>query len=159
MNVFTIKVYGFSEVLKLRTIAMRFSDNSAPVSGTIAAHEELIKKNGYVWWGKFGSGLNAKVINELNMQENAMILLISSGKPDRYWAHISEVSKSKPPFGESPLYYWEIADNIKTWFKITFFEKAPKTVMSKCRVASSQKILAMASKHSMSPYFIIDYNG
>lgn len=40
--------------------------------------------------------------------------------------------------------------------KVSRFEKAERNVMSKCVVASSGKTLSIASRHSMSPYFIIE---
>ena len=37
-------------------------------------------------------------------------------------------------------------------------EEANKNIMSLCKVASSGALLSMASKSSMSPYFIIEYD-
>ena len=37
------------------TIALRFADTFAPSIGTIQAHQEMIDKNGHVWYGKLGS--------------------------------------------------------------------------------------------------------
>ena len=86
-----------------------------------------------------------------------MFLLIKSGKTDRYWVHFKEVSTEKPSVKEYPAYYGEKAEMMKTWFKVTEFEPAPRDVMSHCFVASSGNSLSEASRHSMSPYFIIDY--
>lgn len=36
----------------MKTVALRFSNKFAPICGTIEAHEELIKKRGYAWYGK-----------------------------------------------------------------------------------------------------------
>jgi len=89
--------------------------------------------------------------------EDARFLLINSGKANRYWAHISAISKDTPPLDEFPAYYHELADKMKTWFKVTCFEPTEKGIMAKCFVASSGSPLTEASKHSMSPYFIINY--
>ena len=43
--------------------------------------------------------------------------------------------------------------------KITEFVEAPKDIMSKCVVTSSGQLLGNVSKHSMSPYFKIEYKG
>ena len=141
----------------MRTIALRFGETFSPECGTIAAHQSIIDAIGYVWYGKFGSSVSAKTIEEMKQNDDPMLLLIHSGKTDRYWVHFKEVSKEKPSAEEYPSYYADKAKMMKTWFKVTAFEPAPKDVMSHCFVASSGNSLSEASKHSMSPYFIIDY--
>lgn len=143
----------------MNTIALRFGEHFSPECGTVAAHEALIQKNGYVWYGKLGNAVSQKVINELLNNEDPRFLLISSGKADRYWVHFDEVSKGQPSLDEYPEYYHNLGANMKTWFRVTCFEQADKNIMSKCFVASSGKPLTEASKHSMSPYFIIKYEG
>lgn len=143
----------------MKTIALRFGEHFAPDCGTIAAHQELIDKQGYVWYGKMGNPIAARIVEGLKEQEDAQILLINSGKADRYWAHVSEISKEIPPLEGIPAYYRNQAEKFKTWFKITRFEPAPRNIMSKCFVSSSGNALTEVSKHSMSPYFIIEYKG
>lgn len=46
-------------------------------------------------------------------------------------------------------------EKFKTWFRVIRFEDAPREIMGKCTVASSEQELGIASKHSMSPYFKI----
>lgn len=141
----------------MKTIALRFSENFSPEAGTIAAHQQLIESLGYVWYGKLGIPISAKVVEEIILNEDPRILLINSGKQDRYWAHITEVSRSLPPLNEIPEYYRDISGKFKCWFKVKSFEDAPRSIMSQCCVASSNSRLSDASKHSMSPYFIIIY--
>ena len=141
----------------MKTIALRFGEHFSPECGTIAAHQEIIDKLGYVWYGKLGSPVNRKIIDEILQNEDGRFLLINSGKADRYWVHISDISKEIPSYEEFPAYYHEIAEKMKTWFKVTYFEPAEKGVMAKCFVASSGSPLTESSKHSMSPYFIINY--
>lgn len=141
----------------MKTIALRFSENFSPEAGTIAAHQQLIESLGYVWYGKLGAAISAKVVEEIMNCEDPKILLINSGKQDRYWAHITEVSRSLPPLNEIPEYYRDISEKFKCWFKVNLFEDAPRSIMSQCHVASSNSLLSEASKHSMSPYFIINY--
>lgn len=141
----------------MKTIALRFGEHFSPDCGTIAAHQQLIDKLGYVWYGKMGSPVAMRIVNELTNQENTKILLISSGKAERYWAYVAEISKMVPPIDGIPEYYRDIAGTFKTWFKVTEFESAPRDIMSKCFVASSGNPLGEVSKHSMSPYFIIEY--
>lgn len=140
----------------MKSVALRFFEKFAPESGTIAEHQKIIDKKGYVYYGKMGSPVSQKNIDMLLKQENLRILLIHSGKTDRYWAYVDKIIKERPNLDEFPEYYHEAAGNFKTWFRITRFEEAPRNVMAVCKVASSGAILGEASKHSMSPYFIIE---
>ncbi len=139
------------------SIALRFAEKFAPEEGTIAAHEQLILKNGYVWYGKMGSAVSDANISKVMSEDAPKILLIHSGGVERYWAYIEEIKKEIPPFDEFPVYYHGIAEKFKTWFKIKRFERADNSIMSKCTVSSSGQSLSLASKHSMSPYFLIKY--
>ena len=140
------------------SIALRFAEKFAPKEGTIKAHQELIDKNGFVWYGKMGNPVSDVNIAKVMDQENPRVLLIHSGGPDRYWAYISAIKKEQPINEEFPEYYRNIADKFKTWFCVTRFEVAEKGVMSKCIVSSSKAVLSNASRHSMSPYFLIEFN-
>ncbi len=141
----------------MKTIALRFGEHFSPHCGTIAAHQQLIDKLGFVWYGKMGSPVAARIVEELNDQEDTRILLISSGKTERYWAHVTEISKNVPSAEGIPKYYRDIAGTFKTWFKVARFEPAPRDIMSRCFVVSSGNALGEVSKHSMSPYFIIEF--
>lgn len=141
----------------MKTIALRFGEHFSPDCGTIAAHQQLIDKLGYVWYGKMGNPVAARIVEELKEQGHTKILLVNSGKADRYWAHVSEITRETPPADGIPEYYRNLTEKFKTWFKVTEFEPAPKDIMSKCFVASSGNALGEVSKHSMSPYFIIEY--
>ena len=140
----------------MKTIALRFGEHFSPECGTIAANQEVIDELGYVWYGKMGNPVAERIVNELKEQEDTVILLINSGKVERYWAHVSEIVKQTPEKKGIPAYYRDLTDKFKTWFKVTRFENAPKNIMSKCYVASSGNTLGEVSKHSMSPYFIIN---
>ena len=143
----------------MKTVALRFSDSFAPTEGTIQAHNAIIKAKGYVWYGKLGLPLSNKAISYIIDNDDPMILLIHSGKAARYWAYITEVCKETPELDAVPKYYRANADQFKSWFRITRFENAPKDVLSKCRVISSGATLSEVSRHSMSPYFIIEAEG
>lgn len=141
----------------MKTIALRFGEHFAPSCGTIAAHQKIIDELGYVWYGKLGSAVSEKNIEAIMANEIPKILLICSGKTDRYWAYVSEIKKTSPETKAIPEYYRDEAGVFKTWFKIVSFEAAPKNIMSQCCVASSGTPLGEVSKHSMSPYFVIEY--
>lgn len=140
----------------MRTIALRFGENIAPVEGTIAVHQDMIKQNGYVWYGKFGSPVSTKVSSDILKNDIPKILLIQSGKNKRYWAYVESIQWEKPTDGLYPVYYEQAIERFKTWFKVVRIEDAPADIMSQCHVASSGALLARASRSSMSPYFIID---
>lgn len=140
----------------MKTIALRFSDNFAPDGGTILAHNEIIDKYGYAWYGKLGAAVSQKVIDEIMKNDNPKILLIHSGKTGRYWAFIEDIQHEIPDKNAIPEYYRDTAGVFKTWFKVLKIENAPSNVLGICKVASSKRPLAEVSKSSMSPYFIID---
>ena len=50
----------------MKTIALRFGEHFSPDCGTIAAHQEIIDKLGYVWYGKMGSTVSDKLLPTLN---------------------------------------------------------------------------------------------
>jgi hypothetical protein len=140
------------------TVALRFADNKAPTDGTIAEHAKLIEKRGYVWYGKYGTPLSNSIVATILGEENPKILLIRSGKFERYWAYVSEISREAPAEDGFPAYYKDLKTKIHAWFKIVKIVSAPNNIMSKCFVASSNRPLSEASKSSMSPYFIIRIN-
>ena len=143
----------------MRTVALRFADNFAPECGTIAAHEQVIEKVGHVWYGKLGTKVSEKMLKTIMKAEEPKILLIRSGKAERYWAYVSKAQNELPPLEEVPEYYRDNHEKFQTWFCVTRFEKASKNIMSECTVASSGALLGHASRHSMSPYFIIETRG
>lgn len=137
------------------TIALRFADNFAPTEGTIKAHEVLIEKDGFVWYGKLGSPVSEKVSGQILEQEAPRILLIHSGKSDRYWAYIDKIQHNTPESDHIPEYYRGNAGVFKTWFRLKKIEIADNKVLSRCVVKSSGRPLSEVSRSSMSPYFII----
>ena len=141
----------------MKTIALRFADRFAPEEGTIRAHQHIIDMYGFVWYGKMGNTVSDTVLNELMKNPVTRILLIHSGKSDRYWAYINAAQKERPNDIYIPDYYRNNRENFKTWFRVTRFEVAPGDILSKCIVPSSGNTLSYTSRHSMSPYYIIEY--
>ena len=108
----------------MKTIALRYAENFAPEIGTIAAHETIIAKCGYVWYGKLGTGVSDKNIKMiLSSEKQPMILLVHSGGIERYWALVADISKSVPPLKEIPEYYRHSVTRFKCWFKRLFINK------------------------------------
>ena len=139
----------------MKTIALRFSESFAPSCGTIAAHQAVIDQLGYVWYGKMGLKVSTKIQYDILHNRESKILLIRSGRVERYWAFVTEISNETPPPNEIPEYYRDIRYTFKTWFKVVRLQLAEKNVMKQYIVSSSLSPLSLVSKHSMSPYFII----
>lgn len=141
----------------METVALRFSDNYAPKEGMIFHHQKIIDKCGYVWYGKFGNRISKDLISKQLETNDPKFLLIKSGAIDRYWVHFDRFQEAQPEFDKIPEYYRKNSSDIKCWFRIKYFEKADKDILSKCYVLSSGDTLSNASKHSMNPYFKIRY--
>ncbi len=139
----------------MRAIALRYGDAFAPPCGTIESHREILKKNGFVWYGKIGLGVSKKGVDAV--KESKKVLLIHSGKADRYWLDVEEISNNIPPVSDFPLYYSDKVSHIRTWLKITAINNEKNDVLSKCTLVSNNRPLSEVSKSSMSPYFIIEY--
>lgn len=86
----------------MKTIALRFGEHFSPECGTIAAHQEIIDKLGYVWYGKMRSTVSDKVIADIKSAEHPQILLIRSGRTERYWAQVLEIQHKLPSLNEIP---------------------------------------------------------
>ena len=84
------------------------------------------------------------------------VLLIHSGGTRRFWVYIDAVQRETPDMEGIPVYYRDKADDFGYWFRVRRFEVAPKDIMAQCAVPSSGNELSIASRRSMSPYFIID---
>ena len=140
----------------MKTIALRFAEIFAPDSGTIQAHESIIREKGYVWYGKLGTTVGADKMKIILSAEEPRILLIQSGKAGRYWAYVDDIRHECPEPGAIPEYYRNDREKFKTWFRVVRFEKAPAKIMSQCIVVSSGAQLGHASHYSMSPYFFIE---
>ena len=140
----------------MKLLSLRFGENFAPACGTILAHQELIEKYGFVWYGKLGNAVSDKILKEIFKEETPKLLLIKSGTPERYWAYIEKAQRQAPDFQYIPEYYRDMIPKIKCWFKITRIEKAPSDIMSKCLVISSGAQLSAMSRSSMNPCIFVD---
>lgn len=139
----------------MKTVALRYSNNFAPSEGTINAHMECIENHGFVWYGKLGTHLSYKAIEDLMSESEPRILLIHSCGSERHWAYIDKVQYEIPEREHIPAYYRNEADRFRTWFRVIKIVNAPRNIMSRCKVASSGQELGIVSRYSMSPYFKI----
>ena len=84
------------------SIALRFAEKFSPDEGTIKAHQNLLEKKGFVWYGKMGNPVSDDNIAKVMSQENPRILLIHSGGQERYWAYVTAIKKEQPIDEEFP---------------------------------------------------------
>ena len=142
----------------MKTIALRFSDNYAPKEGMIYHHQAFIDKYGYVWYGKFGNRILKGLLDDMLENGTNRFLLIKSGSIERYWVYFDEYKQNElPDLNMVPEYYRNDYEKVGCWFKVFKIEKAEKNVLKKCFLISTGCSLSTVSKHSMNPYFKIEY--
>lgn len=140
----------------MRTIALRFSDNFAPKTGTIEEHRKVISKKGYVWYGKLGNKISPKIFKEILAKGPVKVLFIKASSPERYWMTLEEVSYEKQDI--HPDYYGQEAVHMNTWLKITNIEPADPNILERCIIPSTGNKLSDIYKRSMGSYFNIEVN-
>lgn len=112
----------------LKTIALRFSSKFASECETIDDHNEMIRMNGYVWYGKLGNKIATGVFTEILGNEKPKILLIHSGVANRYWAYVNNIRHEISEREGISVYYGNEAEKIRTLFRVTRFEDAPLVI-------------------------------
>lgn len=143
----------------MKTIAIRFSDNFAPKEGTIAAHESLIKSNGYVWYGKMGSHrMSPHVIEEVMKNGEATILLIHTQSRIHYLAKVKEIKEKCPEPSLIPSYYRDRLSDFANWFKIVSFEPVGEETLKEFYTSGGNTIFDIYKK-SMGSYFVVERRG
>ena len=141
----------------MKMISLRFGENFAPKQGTIQAHLDIIKKNGYCWFGKYGNNISDNILDQWKKEPKQYLLLIRSGRFERYFANVLEVKKDSPKdIKNIPSYYRKDIDKIKVWFKIDKIVEAPNDIVSKCFLVSNGTGLGTASKISMNPCMFVE---
>lgn len=139
---------------KFGTIALRFGDTLT--ADTIRLHNDVIETYNFVYYGKLGSRISSKAIDLVMGNKTPKILLIHSGKQDRYWAYIEEITYDIPDAKYIPSYYGDKKEKFSTWFKVVKIVDAPRDIIKHCTIKSSNRPLSEISKASMSPYFMIE---
>ena len=54
----------------MNSIALRFGETFAPKEGTVQAHQKMLEKHGFVWYGKLGGPISTAVAKELMKQDD-----------------------------------------------------------------------------------------
>ncbi|MCI5631012.1 MAG: hypothetical protein MR345_01400 [Bacilli bacterium] len=139
----------------MKTICLRFSDAYAPEKGTIQSHQEIINRNGFVWYGKKGAKISKEVLEDLLKNGPVEIVLIKSGSDERYLATLIDFDYKKK--SECPDYYKDYLFDMSTWLKITSIKKTDSDILDHCFVISSGLPINSIIKKSMGSYFIVEY--
>lgn len=138
----------------MRTIALRFSDNFAPKSGTISEHKKILSKRGYVWYGKLGNKISPKIFDIILANGPVRVLFIKASSPERYWVTVDKVSYEAQTV--HPDYYGQEVNLMNTWLRITKIETADPNILEKCIIPSTGSKLSDIYKRSMGSYFNIE---
>lgn len=121
----------------------------------IKEHNDLIEKNGYVWFAKIGNKPAMKVMQ--NMLDDKTPYLLLKDPRNAYIAEFSEFSEDKPLEGEYPEYYkTEIPPSrkISVWFKITSIKKVEDlNLLNNIVLISSRSPILETTKKSMASHF------
>lgn len=90
----------------------------------IEEHSDIINKNGYVWWGKFGRKLGQQKVDSImtNLSRNLDVFLYLFSENKCYKAKLGFITNKIKDINKEfiPSYYQETADErCGTFFKIT----------------------------------------
>jgi hypothetical protein len=128
-------------------LLIRFSDNLFAVGDAIAKHQEVIKQNSSVWFGKLGTPISQNAIESFISQIEKGIptyLYLVKGNRKRstfYKAKILTLSGDFPKKEKDniPYYYFEkkIAKQMKSWVKIIDIQPLEAEEIKSLRVKSS----------------------
>jgi hypothetical protein len=128
-------------------LLLRFSDTRLKEGETISAHQEVIQREGAVWFGKMGSPISQIRIEAINKQiEDGIPTYVFLVKGNRrkstvFKGRLKQASRSLPEGEQSliPDYYseFDIIQYIRFWAKIDQIQPAEFSELEKLRVASS----------------------
>ena len=123
----------------------------------IRSHMDVLKKKGFVWFGKFGTKPSDKTLNSvLNNGIYNIILHYSKGKS--YLCQVSEVSLNHP-IENYPKYYDELDalknKPFKIYFKLTKITELNEKYLREFSLASTGEPAGRSLRNSMASIFIL----
>jgi hypothetical protein len=146
-------------------LVIRFSDTMFDVGDVIAIHNEVVKKNGAVWFGKLGGAISLSRIEILNKQiaqKTPTFLYLVKGnrkKSTPYQARILEVSRDFPKKEKEliPPYYAEkkLLKYMNAWVKVGHIEQVEMSDLKKLKTINSIFPLEETLTRSSSGYFLV----
>lgn len=121
----------------------------------IEQHEMMLKKKGYVWYGKLGNVTSPKIVAEIMEEKNSALLLYTKGKA--YLCALEKVSRNKPQ-GGYPNYYDEEYICPGCYYKLLSIDEVECNILNDLIVRSSQRVLSdTLSKQCTSSCFFVSY--
>ena len=150
---------------KVFHLVVRFSDHMFGIGDVIAKHNEIVSRNGYVWFGKLGTTISTSRIETLNLQVSqpipTFIYLVKGNrrKSTAYRAQLIEIAKelSESETKNVPVYYTEkdLVQYMKTWFKIGQIAPIDMSEMGNLRALNSVFPIQETLVRSSSGYFLV----
>ena len=150
--------------MKTGVLVLRYSETSAPESGTVGAHEEIVKSHGYVWLGKWGKAIPAARLTQLAAEIDSggqAKLILAKRTPWRLVLHeclVTAVCEQLSPdeLLRVPQYYRGKTRSIGVWFRVISFRKMDKDEASRLVLLSNGRPLLAAIGHSKCSTFWVD---
>jgi hypothetical protein len=120
---------NFSIVLRFTNKFIYKDQNYTEEFDTIEEHSDIIKKNGYVWWGKFGRKLGQQKVDSImtTLSRNLDVFLYLFSEDKCYKARLGFITNEINSVNTKliPSYYREFAnEHCGTYFKITGIREA-----------------------------------
>ena len=120
---------NFSIVLRFANKFIHKEQNYTEEFDTIEEHADIINKNGYVWWGKFGRKLGQQKVDSTitNLSRNLDVFLYLFSEDKCYKAKLGFITNEINNINKEliPSYYQEVAnERCGTYFKITEIKEA-----------------------------------
>ena len=134
-------------------LVLRYSLSFKP--DIIEIHQEMLKKNGYVWYGKLGAVTSPRIVAETFVAKNPALLLYSKGKA--YLCGIAEITGNKPQ-GNYPKYYDDECIFPGCYYKLISIDEVDEEILNHLYVRSSKRVLSdTLSRQCTSSCFFVSY--
>ena len=137
-------------------------EHTVPAPGTIALHEEIIKKYGYVWIGKWGRAVKGDfVIRTLMEQINAGVhtyVFLARYEAKAYLVHSCELVSIATHVDDDnliPLYYRDRKTSINTWFKVRDITQVNPDILDELIGPSNGMSISQTLKKNMSSFLYV----
>jgi len=115
---------NFNIVLRFKNKFIHKEQDYTEEFDTIKEHKDLISKNGFVWWGKFGRKLGQQKVDSaiINLSRNLDVFLYLFSEDKCFKAKLGFITNETNDINKGliPSYYRKVANDLcGTYFKIT----------------------------------------
>lgn len=146
-------------------LIIRFSDAFIKSSTTIAEHQKLIDKHGFVWFGKMGHPILENKSDLLNFQVKNHVptyIFLVKGRRNKYEIYQAKLILSSRILPENeknlvPDYYsiFELYRHIRFWVKVNEIQKVDFSILDNYQVIKSVYPIKESLVKSSSGHFYI----